>query len=102
MTFGQACPHGNLRRQCELCDANEEIDRLRAVLTELVAVADLAARAIASADNIIRPLGPTESARERGAEATKEYMNNTLLMRLEHEKRYPLAWAAARKELEAK
>jgi len=28
MQTSKVCPHGSLRRKCDLCDANDEIDRL--------------------------------------------------------------------------
>lgn len=35
-----ACPHGKLRRQCELCDALAQIDQLRAQVERIIAIAE--------------------------------------------------------------
>lgn len=41
------CAHGNLSRQCELCDKDSEIERLTALVTDLlVALNDCEARII--------------------------------------------------------
>ena len=32
MTVSPACPHGALRRKCEVCDLLEEVERLKALL----------------------------------------------------------------------
>lgn len=34
------CPHGSLRRACEVCERDAEIDRLRALNAELLAMVE--------------------------------------------------------------
>ena len=38
--LGAVCPHGQLARQCELCDMDREIERLRAASLRLLGALD--------------------------------------------------------------